>query len=40
MNVMMIMFHTVKDLINIECPDEDDDDNVSYSEEYHQYGVP
>ena len=26
------MFHMVKDLINIECPDEDDDDNVSYSE--------
>ena len=32
MKKMMIMFHTVRDLINIECPNEEDDDNVSYSE--------
>ena len=31
----MIKFHTEKDLINIECPNEGNDDNVSYSEEPH-----
>ena len=35
MKVMMIMFHTVRNLINIECPDEGDDDNVLYSEGPH-----
>ena len=35
MKVIMIMFYTVKNLIYIECSDEEDDDNVSYSEEPH-----
>ena len=39
MKVMMIMFYTVRDLINIEYPDEGDNDNVLYSEEPHLYRV-
>ena len=31
MKVMMIMFLTVKNLINTEYPNEDGGDNVSYS---------